>query len=66
MKKVLKEPPLIQLVEQRASRSSETKKTLIRMAYYMLVSREWGSAWFGPGCPSAASRTSFWPKDSSV
>jgi hypothetical protein len=66
MKKVLKEPPLIQIVEQRTSRPSETKKTLIRIAYYMLVSQEWGSAWFGDGCPTAASRTYFWPKDSSV
>jgi hypothetical protein len=66
MRKLLKEPPLIQLVEQPATTVIETKKTLIRIALYMLITKEWGSTWFGEGCQTAETRTLLWPRDSSM
>lgn len=66
MKRLLKEPPLIEFVEQPSTGSSETKKMLIRMACYMLVNKGWGDAWFGRDCSTAKSRTLFWPADSSI
>ncbi|KAK4044005.1 hypothetical protein C8A01DRAFT_43167 [Parachaetomium inaequale] len=65
MKKLLKEPPLIGLVEQTTS-AKETKKTLIRIALYMLMSKEWGRTWFGEDNETAASRKLLWPRDSSI
>ncbi|KAK4157915.1 hypothetical protein C8A00DRAFT_39768 [Chaetomidium leptoderma] len=66
MKKLLKEPPLVQFVEQPATRSSQTKKNLIRIGLYMLISKQWGSTWFGDGCTTAKPRTLLWPRDSSI
>jgi hypothetical protein len=66
MKKLLKEPPLSALVAQPASRSTETKRILVRMAFYMLISQEWGRTWFGEDHETAASRKYLWPRDSSI
>ena len=66
MKKLLKEPPLSALVAQPASRSTETKRILVRMAFYMLISQEWGRTWFGEDHETAASRKYLWPRDSSM
>ena len=64
MKKLLQEAPLIRLVEQTAAK--KTKKTLIRIALYMLMSKEWGRTWFGEDNETAASRKFLWPRDSSM
>jgi hypothetical protein len=66
MKKLLGEPPLATLVAQPASRPTETKKILVKIAFYMLISKEWGRAWFGEDHETAASRRTLWPRDSSV
>ncbi|KAL2018808.1 hypothetical protein VTK56DRAFT_366 [Thermocarpiscus australiensis] len=66
MKKRLKESPLSQFVEETRNGSLETKRTLIRIAFYLLVSEDWGNTWFGDGCKTAQSRTLLWPRDSTV
>ena len=66
MRELLKEPPLATLVAQPASRPTETKRILVRMAFYMLIFKEWGRAWFGEDHETAASRTLLWPRDSSM
>lgn len=66
MKKLLGEPPLATLVAQPASRPTATKKILVKMAFYMLISKEWGRLWFGEDHETAASRKNLWPRDSSV
>lgn len=66
MRELLKLPPLVQCVEQPTSQSLETKRMLIRMALYMLTTKGWGDTWFGCGCPTAKSRTIFWPRDSTM
>jgi hypothetical protein len=64
IKKLLQEPPLIELVQKTGPK--ETKKTLIRITLYMLMSKEWGRIWFGEDNETAASRKFLWPRDSSM
>ncbi|KAK4106528.1 hypothetical protein N658DRAFT_415106 [Parathielavia hyrcaniae] len=66
MKKLLKEPPLIELVKRSVAAVSETKKNLVSIAWYMLVVKDLGTTWFGDGCRTAATRTLLWPRDSSI
>jgi hypothetical protein len=66
MRKLLKEPPLLELVQRPGNGVSETKRTLVNMSFYMLVSKGWGPAWFGEDCRTAKTRTLFWPDDSSL
>jgi hypothetical protein len=69
MKWLLKQPPLSRLIDQPGdgiSRPSETKRTLINISWYLLVSLGWGDTWFGASCSTASSRTLFWPTDSSM
>jgi hypothetical protein len=67
MKAALKVPPLSHFAENLLSNGVlDTKRTLIRIAFYLLISEEWGTAWFGDGCKTAQSRTLFWPIDSSM
>lgn len=62
----MKQQPLRRLVEKTNNNVSETKKKLVKIAFYLLVSEGWGPAWFGDGCRTAQSRTLFWPRDSTM
>ncbi|KAK4242561.1 hypothetical protein C8A03DRAFT_29150 [Achaetomium macrosporum] len=68
IRKLLKEPPLSQLIDRPGNGNSgpETKRTLINISFYLLVTEGWGEAWFGESCSTASSRTLFWPTDSSI
>ncbi len=66
LRTLLKEPPFVQFVEQPTAQPSETKRVLMRVAFFILTTKEWGSTWFGRDCQTAKSRTLFWPQDSSM
>jgi len=66
IKELLNEPHLIALVAKPTGTASKTKKVLIKIAFYLLVSKEWGRTWFGEDHKNAATRKSLWPRDSSV
>jgi hypothetical protein len=66
MKKLMREPPVATLVAQPASRATDTKKILVKIAFYMLICKEWGRAWFGEDHETAPSRKYLWPRDSSM
>ncbi|KAK3295953.1 uncharacterized protein B0H64DRAFT_460810 [Chaetomium fimeti] len=66
MKKLMREPPLATLVAQPASRATDTKKILVKIAFYMLICKEWGRTWFGEDHETAPSRKYLWPRDSSI
>ncbi|KAH6850171.1 hypothetical protein B0I37DRAFT_428158 [Chaetomium sp. MPI-CAGE-AT-0009] len=66
MKKLMKEDPVATLVAQPATRATETKRILVQIAFYMLICKEWGRAWFGEDHENAASRKYLWPRDSSI
>ena len=67
VRKLLQKPLLCPIVERTTrNRVLETKRTLVRTAFYILVTEDWGTTWFGDGCATAESRTLFWPRDSSL
>ncbi|KAL2262539.1 hypothetical protein VTK26DRAFT_1018 [Humicola hyalothermophila] len=67
LKALLKTPELRPVVEQAGGHGVlERKRTLVRTAFYILVIENWGTAWFGDNCPTAQSRTLFWPRDSTI
>ncbi|KAL2201276.1 hypothetical protein P885DRAFT_26730 [Corynascus similis CBS 632.67] len=66
IKEVLKESKLIQLISKPTGTATATKKVLIRIALYLLISKDWGRIWFGENHKNAATRKYLWPRDSSI
>jgi hypothetical protein len=54
------------LAERNGSNVLKTKQSLVRTAYHMLVSEQWGTKWFGPSSYTAMGRSKFWPADSTL
>lgn len=66
MKKVLKDSKLFPLISKPTGRATATKQVLIKIALYLLITKNWGHIWFGDKRSNATSRKYLWPRDSSM
>ncbi|KAK4190062.1 hypothetical protein QBC35DRAFT_521725 [Podospora australis] len=53
-------------IRARMTHPDHTKVFLVKLAFHMLSTDKWGITWFGPNCSSAATRTLFWPDESTL
>ncbi|KAL2164480.1 hypothetical protein VTH06DRAFT_3696 [Thermothelomyces fergusii] len=62
----LKDSKLFPLISKPTGSATTTKKVLIRIALYLLVSKDWGHIWFGNKRNNTTPRKFLWPRDSSI